>query len=61
MTEACILILIWIWSMVLNTPMFKILALYLDWKMQRTSCPLTADLGLLRMLDVPDWGLGYQS
>ena len=53
-----ILILIWIWSLIFDTPMFQILALYLDFEgVKNTHVLLDLDLGLLRMLEVSDWGL----
>ena len=39
-----ILISVWIWSLVFDTPIILILALYLDF-----------DLGFWRTLEVPDW------
>ena len=56
-----ILILIWIWSQVFGTPMFRILALSWFWMCKEHPCPLSPDLGLWRALDVPDWGLGSWS
>ena len=110
-----ILIFIWIWSLVFGTPMFQILALYLNfegaknihvhwvlicgfgwsWRFltgvldldqdldmvtelwytydlnfgflssflmyKEHPCPLRYDLGLLRLLDDPDWSLGSWS
>ena len=47
--------------MVFVTPMFQILALYLDLKVQSTSMSFKSWLELWRTLDVPDWGFAYWS
>ena len=53
-----IFILNWIWSLVFNTPMFQILALYLDFEgAKNIHVLLDPDLGLWRMLKVPDLGV----
>merc|ERR1711954_89520 len=49
-----ILILIWIWSLVFDTTMIQILALYLDFKYAKSIHGLSPYLGLLRTLEVPD-------
>ena len=51
-----ILILIYIWSLDFDTPMLWIFALYLDFKVQRTSVSLKSLFRLWRMQDVLDWG-----
>ena len=56
-----ILIMIWIWSLVFDTPMLEILALYRFWRCKEHPCPLCSNLGLWRTLEVPDWGLGSWS
>ena len=53
-----ILILIWILSLVFDTPMIQILALYLDFDGAKNSHVLgSPHFGLRRMLAVPDWGV----
>ena len=52
-----ILILMSIWSLVFDTPMFNILALSWIWRRKEHPCPLSPDLGLWRKLEVYDWGL----
>ena len=55
---AGILIFIWIWSLVFDTPMFQILALYLDLEgAKNIHVLLDPDFGLWRTLEVPDWSL----
>ena len=49
-----IFILIWIWSLVFSWSIFQIVAL-LILKVERTSIPSSANLGLWRMLEVPNW------
>ena len=56
-----ILIFIWISSLVYDILMFWILAPNPDLRGQRTPCPLSPDLGLWRMLEVPDPGLASWS
>ena len=53
-----ILILFWIWSMVFDAPMILILALSWLWRWKEHPCPLSPDLGLWKVLEAPDWGLG---
>ena len=43
--------------MVFGTPMIFIMALSWFWRCKECLCPLGIDLGLLRMLEVHDWGL----
>ena len=40
-----ILILIWIWSMAFDIPVIRILALYLDFKVQRTALSFKSPFG----------------
>ena len=54
-----ILIFIWIWSMIFETPLFKILALYLEIKVKRTSMSFKSWFGTWRTLEVPDWRLAF--
>ena len=49
-----ILILIWIWSLVFDSPMILILAVSFNLKMQRTSISLSPHLELWRTLEAPD-------
>ena len=51
-----VLILIPMWSLVFDTQIFQILALFLIFKVQKHLCPLSPHLGLWRTLEVPDWG-----
>ena len=48
-----IFILIQIWSLVFDSPMIQILALYLDLRCKEHPCPLSPHLGLWRMLQAP--------
>ena len=51
-----ILILIGIYSLIFDTSMIQILALYLDFENAKNSYVLLdLDLGLWRMVEVPDW------
>ena len=53
-----ILISIWIWLLVFDTPMFQIFTPYLDCEGKEVHpCHLSPDLGLWRRLDVPDRGM----
>ena len=52
-----ILILIWIWSRVFDTHLFRIWC----WRCQEHPCPLSPDLGLLRTLGVPECSLASWS
>ena len=60
-----ILILIWIWPLIFDTSIFPGLALSWFWESKEHQCHLNLHLGLLGMLEVPDWGwaswfwLGY--
>ena len=57
-----IMILIWIWSLVSGTPMFRILAFYLDYEgAKNIYVHLDTESGLWRILEVPDWGLASSS
>ena len=42
------MILIWVWSLVFDTPIFRILALYLDFEGAKN----------IHVLEVPIWGFG---
>ena len=55
-----ILILIWIWSLVFDTPMFPG-SLSWFWGCKEPPCHLSPDMDLWRMLWVPDWGLSFWS
>ena len=50
-----ILILIWIWFLVFDRPIFWILTLSWFWGCKEHLCPLNLDLGLFMMLEAPDW------
>ena len=47
------------WSLVLHMPNFGSLSWF--WRCKEHPCPLSPDLGLWRMLEVPDWGLASWS
>ena len=51
-------ILIWIWSLVFAKSIIWILTLSWFWRCKEYPSPLNPDLGLWRMLEVPDWGFG---
>ena len=51
-----VLIMIWIWAMVFDTPIFNFLLSMLILNVQRTSCPFISYFGFWRMLEVPDLG-----
>ena len=53
----CILISIWIWSLVYATPKFQIWLSIMIWRCKEKLCPCSPDFGLWGMLEVPDWGL----
>ena len=56
--EFGILILIWTWFLVFDTPLFRIFAIYLDFEGAMNIHVLKSpDLGLWRKLEGPDWGL----
>ena len=51
-----VLIMIWIWSLVFDTPISNFLLSMLILNVQRTSCSFTSYFGFWRMLEVPDLG-----
>ena len=52
-----ILVVIWIWSLVFCTHIFKVLALFLFFRCKEHSFPLSPGLGIWRMLEVSEWDL----
>ena len=47
------------WSLIYPLPEFWLLSWF--WRCKEHPCPLSPDLGLWRMLEVPDWGLASSS
>ena len=54
-----IFIFIWIWSLVCGTSISILWLSIFILKVKEHLCPVSLDLGLWRMLEVPDWGLSF--